>query len=91
MTVKEKRTEDLEVPVKYNLTWDKSSSYEPISRSVLVNDDTIFGYNDWVFARTVAGLLNSAYNMGKMAGMLETQSFKNVREDIIGIIDAHDV
>lgn len=82
--------DNLELTVKYNLTWDKPYRYEPTMTAVLMNDDVIFKGHEWTITRTVAGLLNSAYNMGKMAGMLEAQNFKKVRDDITEILNSLD-
>jgi hypothetical protein len=82
--------DDLELTIKYNLTWDKPYSYDPTLTAVLLNGDVVFRGHEWTMTRTVAGLLNSAYNMGKMAGMLEVQNFKKVRTDITEILNALD-
>lgn len=80
--------ENLELSVKYNLSWDRLYGYEHISSCVTFNGDTVLNAGDWLMAKTVAGLLNTAYNMGKMAGLLEAQNYKDVRKDIDAIVAA---
>lgn len=80
--------DNIELSIKYNLTWEKPYAYDPMLIAVLANGDVIFRNSDWITSRTVAGLLNNAFNMGKMAGLLEAQNYKDVRKDIDAIVAA---